>query len=113
MARANRGGRAAGGNEGHPQLEQQITETPGADWTDAFHAHVLSTALDQIRPHFEEPTWNAFDRVWLQEKSSADAAQELSMPLEAVYVAKSRVLKRLREKVLELAEEIPSSIARP
>ena len=35
------------------------------------------------------------------------------LPLEAIYVAKSRVLKRLREKVLELAEEIPTLVGEP
>jgi RNA polymerase sigma factor (sigma-70 family) len=113
MAKNNRGGRGTGGLDNHPQLDQLVSETPGADWTDCFHAHILATALDQIRPQFEPDTWKAFESVWLHEKRSDEAAKELSMPIEAVYVAKSRVLKRLREKVLELAEEIPTLVARP
>ena len=38
------------------------------------------------------------------------AAKELGMPPNTVYVAKSRVLKRLREEVLALAEDIPHLI---
>jgi DNA-directed RNA polymerase specialized sigma24 family protein len=49
--------------------------------------------------------------VWVREQPAADVAKELGIPLEAVYVAKSRVLKRLREKVLELSEEIPTMIS--
>jgi hypothetical protein len=35
------------------------------------------------------------------------------MNVAAVYVAKSRVLKRLREKILELSEEIPTGVVQP
>jgi hypothetical protein len=31
----------------------------------------------------------------------------LSLPIDVVYKAKSRVLKRLREEVLVLAEDVP------
>jgi RNA polymerase sigma factor (sigma-70 family) len=110
MKRVQRAGRGAG-SEDQPLLDEYVSETPGTDWCDRFHAHVLTTALEQIRSQFEPQTWQAFERVWLKEQSSSAAAKEMGIPLEMVYVAKSRVLKRLREKVLELAEEIPTLVA--
>jgi hypothetical protein len=34
-------------------------------------------------------------------------ATELSLPIESVYLAKSRVLKRLRDELMILAEDLP------
>jgi RNA polymerase sigma factor (sigma-70 family) len=112
MNRVNRAGRGAGGDEEHASLKELPSETPSTDWSDQFQAHVLATALEQIRQQFEPQTWQAFELVWVQRQPSSAVAKEMGIPLETVYVAKSRVLKRLREKVLELAEEIPTLISR-
>jgi DNA-directed RNA polymerase specialized sigma24 family protein len=45
--------------------------------------------------------------TWLGGRPPAEVAAELGVPLEKVYVAKSRVLKALREPLLELAEDLP------
>ena len=80
---------------------------PDAEWTDEFHAQVLRVALERIRPHFEAATWRAFERVWLDHCTAAETSAELQVPIEMVYVSKSRVLKRLEEEVLELADDYP------
>ena len=61
-------------------------------------------ALRRIRPHFEASSWRAFERVWLGHNSAAEVADELSMSIEAVYMAKSRILRRLQEEVEDIAE---------
>ena len=61
--------------------------------------------LHRIRPHFEASSWQAFERVWLEHRSAAEAADELSMSIEAVYMAKSRILRRLEEEVQDIAED--------
>ncbi len=76
-------------------------ETP---WMEECNRHILETALANIRPHFEELTWRAFELVWHDNRSPAEVAQELGRPIDWVYVAKSRVLERLHEEVEELAE---------
>jgi RNA polymerase sigma-70 factor, ECF subfamily len=77
------------------------------DWSEEFQARVLQVALERTRPRFEPTTWRAFELVWLENRAPADAAAEAGVPIEAVYVAKSRALKALREVVLELAEDLP------
>ena len=57
------------------------------------------------RPHFEEQTWRAFERAWLENRPAAEVAAELNVPIDRVYVAKSRVLERLQQEVQELAED--------
>ena len=80
---------------------------PDPEWAAAFHAGVLRAALARVQPGFERGTWRAFEMVWLERKPATDAARELGVPLDVVYVSKSRVLKRLREEVLALAEDLP------
>jgi RNA polymerase sigma factor (sigma-70 family) len=78
---------------------------PDADWTDDFNAQVLEVALDRARPHFEPMTWRAFERVWLENRSAAETAVDLSQQIEFVYYAKSRVLKRVKEEVQEIVDD--------
>lgn len=79
----------------------------GEDWDDHFHSSLLQVALYQIQGEFEPETWAAFGKVWLESKSAVEAARELATTVEKIYVAKSRVLKRLRIQVLRLSEDIP------
>lgn len=102
----------SGGGE-NAELEQPVADAVGPEWEEHFHTHILATALDQIRSQFEPQTWQAFELVWIRDRSSSSVAAELNMNVAAVYVAKSRVLRRLREKVLELSEEIPTGVVRP
>jgi RNA polymerase sigma-70 factor (ECF subfamily) len=92
----NRPGRA--GYSTAEEILKQV-EDPEADtlWTEGFQARVLEVALGRTRPAFETATWDLFHGSWIDGKPAARLAEELRVPVEAVYVAKSRVLKRLRE----------------
>ena len=80
------------------------------EWSDAFKATILRVALDRVRPHFEAATWRAFECVWLEHHPAATVAADLQLPIETVYVAKSRVLKRLEDEVRQLAEDVPDCV---
>jgi RNA polymerase sigma-70 factor (ECF subfamily) len=77
------------------------------EWDDAFNTHVLQVALERVRPGFEPKTWEAFRLVWLAHQPAAAVAERLGMPVAGVYLAKSRVLARLRAEVLAIAEDFP------
>jgi RNA polymerase sigma-70 factor (ECF subfamily) len=87
--------------------EEAAAAEAGAQWTTEFNAQILRVALDRVRPLFGAKTWQAFASVWLENQSTADTAAKLEMTFRAVYVAKSKVLKRLEQEVLDLAEDIP------
>jgi len=75
---------------------------------DAQSAVCLShRALELIRAEFETRTWDAFWRVSVGEQSPADVAADLKMSTAAVYMAKYRILRRLRQVLAELPEELP------
>ena len=58
--------------------------------------------LDLIRVEFENRTWEVFQRIVVEGQSPAEVAAALGLRLPAVYKAKSRVLRRLREELRDL-----------
>src|SRR5262249_4072789 len=65
-------------------LEHSVTPHPDAEWTDEFNAQVLRIALERARPHFQPATWRAFECLWLENRSAAETADELGVPIETV-----------------------------
>jgi RNA polymerase sigma-70 factor (ECF subfamily) len=58
---------------------------------------VLQRAVELVRGEFEPLSWDAFWRVTVEGRSAAAVAAELGVTTNAVYVARSRILRRLRE----------------
>ena len=67
-------------------------------WDEEHDRYVLRCLLDLVEHEFEAKTFRAFCRITLENASAAEAAAELDMSVGAVYVAKSRVMKRIREE---------------
>jgi RNA polymerase sigma-70 factor, ECF subfamily len=62
---------------------------------------LLGRGLDLIRAEFEDRTWKAFWGTTVEGRDTKEVALELRMSPGAVRVAKSRVLRRLREELGE------------
>lgn len=86
---------------GSDELLREL-EDPQSDlarlWDSEHDAHVVQRMLAALRPEFTKTTWLAFRRVVLESKDPADAAAELGISMNAVLIAKSRILRRLREE---------------
>jgi DNA-directed RNA polymerase specialized sigma24 family protein len=78
-----------------------------SQWTEHFQAELLRVSLERIRSEFADQTWDAFKLAWFENLSPTEVANKLEIGIEKVYVAKSRVLKRLRQEVLRLSEDLP------
>ena len=76
-------------------------------WDEEHDRYVLRCLLVAIELEFEPATVRAFRRVALEGASGAEVAGESGMSLGAVYVARSRVLRRLRELADGLIDELP------
>ncbi len=98
---------AAGGDEAREAVVDLGTAPADPEWAAAFNAQVLAAALARVRPEFAASTWVAFEQTWVAGRPAAEAAAATGLSLQAVYVAKHRVLKRLEEEVLVLAEDLP------
>jgi RNA polymerase sigma-70 factor (ECF subfamily) len=95
-------------HRGGPQVPLEVDPAdPGPDWDRDFTEHVLAVALDRIRGEFEPATWAAFEATWVRHEPPAAVAARLGVALHAVYVNKSRVVRRLEAEVLALAEDRP------
>lgn len=73
-----------------------------AFWVRDYREHLTRRALDVMRSEFQPATWQAFWELVVEERSGADVAAALGVSVNAVYVARSRVLRRLRQELGEL-----------
>lgn len=67
-------------------------------WDEEHDRYVLHCLLLLVEEEFEPLTLQAFRRLALDGVSGAEAAEELGMSVAAVYIAKSRVLQRIRQE---------------
>jgi RNA polymerase sigma-70 factor (ECF subfamily) len=65
-------------------------------WDRRWQAHVLQESIRQARREFAAETFRAFELVVVRQRSPAEAAAEIGVPVKAVYNAKHRVLRRIR-----------------
>jgi RNA polymerase sigma-70 factor (ECF subfamily) len=101
MWRARRSApRALGASDFCEVLQQLEDPESGLSrlWDEEHDHHVARQLLARIRPHFEATTWTAFQRVALDAVPADQVARELGLSVNAVFIAKSRVLSRLRRE---------------
>jgi len=66
-----------------------------------YRQQALAWALEQIRDEFRPSSWAAFRETAVQARPVEDVCAELGLSAGAVYMARSRVMARLREKSKE------------
>jgi len=83
-------------------------EDPASDlsrlWNHEHDTYVLKKLLAAAEPHFAPKTWRAFVRVVIDRVPAHQVAEEFEMTLNAVFIAKSRVVSRLRQEAKGLVE---------
>ena len=90
---------AVGGSDAQQRMQQISESLDESEAESSASGNLVRRALDLIRPDFTEASWQAFWRVVMEDQSAADVAQSLGISVNAVYVAKSRVLHRLRDEL--------------
>ena len=97
-------GQATGGTSAQEVFAQQPAPEDEALWDEEFRRHVFAAAAEQVRQEFEEASWQAFWATAVDGKRAPEVAQTLGLSVGAVYIAKSRIQARLKERVAELTE---------
>jgi RNA polymerase sigma-70 factor (ECF subfamily) len=80
-------------------------EEDTALWDAGYRARLFEWAAEQVRPTFRPATWQAFWQTTVEDRDPRDVGAALGMSVGAVYIARSRVMARIREHVCRLHEE--------
>jgi RNA polymerase sigma-70 factor, ECF subfamily len=75
-----------------------------AFWEAEHHQRLTARALELMQAEFEPTTWKACWEFVVQSRPAADVATELGLSENAVYIAKWRVTRRLREELQGLLD---------
>lgn len=69
-----------------------------------YRQHLAGRALELMRTDFEPVTWQAFWQTAVDGRPAGAVAAELGVTENAVYLARRRVLQRLRAELAELLD---------
>ena len=79
--------------------EQPAPEDEERLWELEHRTRLFQWAAEQVRGEVQEATWRAFQMTAVEGKSGQEAAAALGLSVAAVYLAKSRVMARLKEHI--------------
>jgi RNA polymerase sigma-70 factor (ECF subfamily) len=87
--------------EQHPADDCEIEELIEEEHNRA----VFRWAAEEVRPEFHDGTWLSFWMTAIEALPVEEAAAKLGKTVGSVFAARSRVMRRLKEKVRELDRE--------
>ena len=97
--------------QGGSSVVQQLSQWPSAEddvdtlIADEHQRAVFRWAAEEVRHEFQQSTWLAFWLTTSEDYSVEQAAEELGKSIGSVYASRSRVMRRLKDKVRELEGE--------
>jgi RNA polymerase sigma factor (sigma-70 family) len=93
---------------GDTDFQMMLEAKPATDSEDSalfdleYKKIVFHRAADSIRHEFSDSTWQAFWMTGVEDVEVAHVSEQLNISPGAVYIARSRVLARLKERVREI-----------
>jgi len=106
MAKSRRSGIGAGDSTDTTATSDWECQQPLDEvWVESFNAHVYREAVKQLRLHFSEETWRAFEATFTEGRPPDEVADEMQRTIGWVYQAKSQVVRRLKAEIVYLAED--------
>jgi RNA polymerase sigma-70 factor (ECF subfamily) len=90
-----------------PNRDNRLEDVPAPEQVPEFEEeeyrrHIVFRALQLMRTEFQPATWQACWEYVVNGRPPETIAQELRISVNSVYLAKSRVLRRLREELADL-----------
>lgn len=106
VRRESRQPRARGDTDFQKFLEEIQDEVRDEDIACSSQDKLLlyHRAMDLIRNEFSDRDWSAFQKFAIEERPAGEVAVELGVSVNVIYLAKSRVLRRVREEFVDLIE---------
>jgi RNA polymerase sigma factor (sigma-70 family) len=102
---ADRRARGSGDSATQELLEQcPAPQVITPDWETAWEQRLFAWACERARRDVSDTTWQAFWRTAVDGIPGKQVAADLDLSVAAVYLARSRVLARLKELVRSVQE---------
>jgi RNA polymerase sigma-70 factor (ECF subfamily) len=106
LASPRRRERGAGDTQAQVRLANVADDAIDEDeWDREYQKRVFAWAADRVRKTVQDTTWQAFWRTAVDAQSGQKVAADLGLSVAAVYLAKSRVMARLKEQIAQLEPE--------
>ena len=86
-----------------PLAELVSPDDDGLDEAE-YRRQLVQRCLELVRGDFEPATWRAWTEYVVAGRPAAEVARELGLTAHAVYLAKARVLRRVREELAGLLD---------
>lgn len=110
LNRKPKGGIGVGGTEGHDRLDQlkAADDDLASEFDIEYQREVYRWAAQKVQADVDPKTWEAFRMTHVDGVSISEAAKLLGVGIAQVYVARSRVMKRLQSLVSQcsVADEL-------
>jgi RNA polymerase sigma factor (sigma-70 family) len=99
---------ASGDSRMQQRLEQHADDGAlSAEWEVDYQRTLAAQAMERVKGEFQAATWEAFLLTAVEGRLPAQAAQRVGLSVGAVYVAKSRVIARLRQEIERMQRDDP------
>ncbi|MCA9050849.1 MAG: sigma-70 family RNA polymerase sigma factor [Planctomycetaceae bacterium] len=96
---------------GNADIQSLLEQQPDENEADSqllateYRREVFQWAARLIRPEFSDDTWNAFRVTAVEGMDAESAAKHLGRSRGSIYASRSRIMKRLKEKVSEYVDD--------
>lgn len=94
--------------DNHPASENG----DASEWEREYEQSLFMWAAEKVKPLVQPTTWQAFWQTAVEGRPGQEVAKNLGISLAAVYIAKSRVIVRLRDAIRALQENDNGKLSR-
>ena len=95
---------AAGGTTAWQRLQEEPDKLESTICPESARGGINHQVLESVRSEFEPITWTAFWMTAVDGKTAVEVSEAVGVSVASVYQAKSRVLRRLRQRLAETPE---------
>ena len=95
----------SGDSQVHGLLEQQPEGAHDEEWDREYRWNLFLWAAERVKGDFREASWRAFWRTIVEGQEIDAVARDLNLSAGAVYIARSRIIARIREEVGAVEED--------
>ena len=96
---------ASGGTDSLQQLHQRPDKADSLSFDLEWQRETLRWVAQQVRGEFESTTWTAFWDTAIEQLPAQEVAEKIGRSVGAVYIARSRVMQRIKQRIAELDED--------